>query len=158
MTRRGKILLGIAIGIPAAFAVFSAIVAFIVLRTLETTTAQPAAATAAFEEIRRSFPQRPPLIEVVNLRAGDVKINRQPGAPRKAIANLHYIVWDPEEQEMTRGTAPTWLAHMRVSITGIGNWSFSDLHVTVEDIERYAPGIVVDFKTPEGQQVLVWAK
>ncbi len=56
-----------------------------------------------------------------------------------------------------RGNAPTWVMRLRVSITGVGDWSFSDLHVTVEDIERYAPGIIFDMKTPDGEQVLVWA-
>ena len=41
---------------------------------------------------------------------------------------------------------------------GIGDWSFSDFHITVEDIERYAPGIILDFKTPDGELVLLWAQ
>jgi hypothetical protein len=58
---------------------------------------------------------------------------------------------------IVRGNAPSWVTRLRLSITGVGNWSFSDLHVTMEDIERYAPGIMLDVRTPDGDQVLVWA-
>lgn len=156
MTRR-KVILGLAIGIPVAVIIVVGSVAFIVLRTLESTPATAASATTAFDEIRRQFPQRPPLIELVNIRAGDVRINRAPQSPRKKVERLYFMMWDPEEEKVVRGNAPTWVTRLRVSITGVGDWSFSDLHVTVEDIERYAPGIIFDMKTPDGEQVLVWA-
>lgn len=156
MTRR-KLILWLAIGVPLAAIVFAGSIAYIVLRTLESTPSTAEAATAAFDEVKRQFPSRPPLIEVANLRAGDVKINRAPGSPRKKVETLYFMVWDPEEQKITRGSAPSWITRVRVSITGVGNWSFSDYHVTLEDVERYAPGIIFDVKTPEGDQVLVWA-
>jgi hypothetical protein len=158
LTRRGKILLGLAIGIPVAIALFSGAAAYLVLRTLDTQQAAPAAAAAAFEQARKAFPPRPPLIEVVDLRARNVRVNRAPNAPRRPVDKLHFLVYTPSDQEMMRGSMPAWLARMRVSITGIGNWSFSDLHITLEDIERYAPGIIVDFTTPDGEQIIVWAQ
>jgi len=158
MTRRGKILLAVAIVVPVAFLIFAATMAYLVLSTIETTQSAPDAATVTFDEVRRAFPGRPPLIEVVNLRAANVRINRDPNRPRKPVDKLHFLIWSPDGQEITRGSAPAWIARLRVSITGIGGWSFSDLHVTMEDIERYAPGVIVDFKTPDGEQVLVWAR
>jgi hypothetical protein len=156
MTRR-KLILWLAIGIPVAVIVVVGSVAFIVLRTLESTPATMSAASTAFDEVRRMFPPRAPLVELVNLRTGDVRINRAPDAPRKRVDTLYFMMWDPEEQKIVRGHAPSWVTRLRLSITGVGNWSFSDLHVTMEDIERYAPGIMLDMKTPDGDQVLVWA-
>jgi hypothetical protein len=156
MTRR-RLILWLAIGIPLAAIVFAGSLAYIVLRTLESTRSTAEAATTAFDEVRRQFPPRPALIELADLRSGAVRINRAPGSPRKKVETLYFMVWDPEKQEITRGSAPSWITRVRVSITGIGNWSFSDLHVTLEDVERYAPGIVFDMKTPDGNQVLVWA-
>ena len=158
MTRRGKILLAVAIVIPVAFLISAATVAYLVLSTIETTRSAPDAATATFEEVRRAFAGRPPLIEVVDLRTANVRINRDATRPRKPVDKLHFLIWSPDAQEITRGSAPAWVARLRVSITGIGGWSFSDLHVTMEDIERYAPGVIVDVKTPDGEQVLVWAR
>jgi hypothetical protein len=156
MTRR-RLILWLAIGIPLVAIVFAASIAYIVLRTLDSTPSTAEAATTAFDEVRRQFPPRPPLIELADLRSGAVRINRAPNSPRKKVETIHFMVWDPEKQEITRGNAPAWITRVRVSITGIGNWSFSDLHVTMEDLERYAPGIVFDMKMPDGQQVLVWA-
>ena len=156
MTRR-RLLLWLAIGIPVAVIILVATVAFVVLRTLESTPSTAASAMTAFDEVRRQFPARPPLIEVVNLGTGDVRINRAPDSARKHAPTLHFMMWDPEDQEIVRGNAPTWVTRLRVSITGVGNWSFSDLHVTLEDIERYAPGVILDVKTPDGRQVLIWA-
>jgi hypothetical protein len=156
MTRR-RLILWLAIGIPLVVISLAGTIAFVVLRTLESTPATAEAAAAAFDEVRRLFPQRPPLIELADLRSGSVKINRAPASPRKDVGKLFFMVWDPDDRTLTRGSAPLWITRVRVSITGIGNWSFSDYHVTLEDIERYAPGIVFDMKTPDGNQVLVWA-
>jgi hypothetical protein len=157
MTKR-RLLLWIAIGVPVLFIIVSASVAFIVMRTLETTAATEASAAAAFEQVRKQYPpDRPPLIQVVDIRRRDVRVNRMPNAPRKPVPTLYFMVWDKDEGKIIRGSAPSWITKMRVSITGIGDWSFSDLHVTLEDIERYAPGIILDFTTPDGQRVLLWA-
>ena len=131
--------------------------AFIILRTLDSKEGTPASAAAAFDEVRRQFPQRAPLVELVNLNTGEVRVNRVPAAPLKNVDTLHFIMWDPADQEIVRGSAPVWLLHLRISLTGFGNWSFSDLHVTTEDVERYAPGVILDLKAPGGEQVLVWA-
>lgn len=158
MTRRGKLLLGLAIGIPVAILIFSGVMAFLVLRTIESKQAPAATAAATFDEVRRTFPPRPPLVEVVDLRRAQVRVHRTPDAPRKPVDKLHFLVYDPSDQGMMRGSMPAWVTRLRVSITGVGGWSFSDLHITMEDIERYAPGIIVDFTTPDGEQVLVWAR
>lgn len=157
MSKR-RILLFIAIGVPVLFILFSASVAFIVLRTLESTPASETSAATAFDDVRRTFPDRPPLVQIVDLRRRDVRINRAPNAPRKKVDTLYFMLWDKDDEKIVRGSAPAWLANVRVSLTGIGGWSFSELHVTREDIERYAPGIIMDFVTPDGQRVLVWTK
>jgi hypothetical protein len=33
-----------------------------------------------------------------------------------------------------------------------------DLRLTVEDLERYGPTLIVDHKAPDGDRVLVWSK
>jgi hypothetical protein len=104
------------------------------------------------------FPGRAPLITIGDIRRGDVRVNRVESAPRKKVDALHFLFWSPDDQKLARGQAPPWVVRLRVSFLGIGDWSFSDLNVTLEDIERYAPGILLDFKTSDGEQVLVWAR
>jgi hypothetical protein len=155
MTRR-RLILWLAIGIPLVAIVLAGSIAYVVLRTLDSTPSTAEAAATAFDEVRRQFPQRPPIIELADLRSGALRVNRAPSSPRKRVETIHFMLWDPEKQEITRGSAPSWITRVRVSLTGIGNWSFSDLHVTLEDVERYAPGIILDMKMPDGQHALAW--
>ena len=158
MTRRVRIILWL-VGIFAVTAiVVTASVAFVVLRSVNSTLAPAAAAEQAFADIRKLHPDRPPLIDVINPRTGDVRINRTPNAPRKNVPTLYFMYWDPEDQKLVRGEAPTWITSLRVSITGVGNWSFSDFHITREDIERYSPGVIIDFKSPDGSRAIAWTR
>lgn len=157
-TRRIRIVLWIA-GLAAVTAiVLSASVAFVIFRSMSSTAAPAAAATQAFAELRKLYPDRPPLIEIVNSATLDARINRAPNAPRKNVETLYFMYWEPEDEKLVRGEAPIWITSLRVGITGLGNWSFSDFHVTREDIERFSPGIIVDFKAPDGTHAIVWTK
>ena len=33
-----------------------------------------------------------------------------------------------------------------------------DLRLSIEDLERYGPTLIVDHQAPDGQRVLVWSK
>lgn len=157
-SKRVRILLWVA-GLAAVSAVVLTVsVALIIFRSIVSTPGGQPAATEAFEEIRRMFPGRTPLVTIGDIRRGDVRVNRVESAPRKKVDALHFIFWSPDDQKIVRGQAPPWVVRLRVSVLGIGDWSFSDLNVTLEDIERYAPGILLDFKTSDGEQVLVWAR
>jgi hypothetical protein len=157
VSRRLRIFIWIAVAVATVFIISTASVAFVVLRTLNSTTAPAAAAEQTFEDIRKLYPGRPPLIEVKE-SSRDVRINRTPNAPRKNVETLHFMMWDPEDKKLVRGEAPLWVTNMRVSIFGVANWSFSDYHVTREDIERYSPGLIVDFKGPDGNYILAWTR
>lgn len=138
--------------------VVTASVAFVIFRTISSTPAPATAAEQAFADVRKQYPDRAPLIEVVNALTGDVRINRTPNAPRKDVDTLYFMYWNTEDGKIVRGEAPTWVTSLRISITGVGNWSFSDFHITREDIERYSPGIIIDFKAPDGTRAIAWTK
>src|SRR5687767_14224257 len=157
-SRRLRIFVLVA-GIAAAVIIgLTLTVAITVFRSMVAEPAAPAAAAASFDAIRRMYTGREPLISIGDLRQGQFRINRAADAPRKQVDTLRFMTWDPEDQKLVRGEVPAWVAWLRVSPLGIGNLKFSDLHVTLEDIERYAPGIVIDFKTPEEEQILVWVQ
>lgn len=158
VSRRVRIFLWVVCVFAVTAIIVTASIAFIVFRSITSTIAPAAAAEQAFADIRKMYPDRAPLVDVVNARTGDVKINRTPNAPRKDVASLYFMYWDPEDQKLVRGEAPTWITSVRVSITGVGNWSFSDYHITREDIERYSPGIIIDFKSPDGSRALAWTR
>ena len=159
-SRRVRLILWIAGGLALLVIAISATTAFVIFRTVTSTSAPAAAAAQAFADIRKQFPDRPPLIEILDTRIGisNARVNRTPNAPRKNVDTIYFMYWDPEDQTIVRGEAPPWITSLRVSITGIGNWSFSDLHVTREDIERYSPGVIIDVKMPDGTQAMAWTR
>ena len=157
-TRRVRIFLWVAALAAVAAIAVSATTAFLIFRTLTSTQTPSAAATQAFADIRKLYPDRPPLIEIIDPRTGNARINRSPNGPRRDVSTIYFMYWDPEEEKLVRGEAPTWITSLRMSITGIGNWSFSDYHITREDIERHSPGLIIDFKTPDGTQAIAWTK
>jgi hypothetical protein len=156
VSRRVRIVLWLAGAVAITAIVLSATVAFVVFRSITSTVASVTDADKAFAEIRRQYPDRAPLIEVIDMRTADVRINRTPNAPRKDVSTVYFMTWDPEDQKIVHGEAPTWITSVRASITGVGNWSFSDFHVTREDIERYSPGIILDIKSAGGVHVIAW--
>ena len=157
-SRRVRIFVIVAAVIAAVVIGLTLTVAIAVFRSMVAEPAAPAAAAASFDSIRRMFPGREPLVAIGDLRKAQFRINRAPDAPRQQVDTLKFMTWDPEDQKLVRGEVPAWVAWLRVSPLGIGNLKFSDLHVTLEDIERYAPGVIVDFKTADGEQILVWVQ
>lgn len=157
-SRRLRIFVWVAAIVAATVIGLTLTIAIVVFRSMVAEPSAPAAAAASFDSIRRQFPGREPLIVIGDMRKGQFRINRAPDAPRKAVDTIRFMTWDPEDQKLVRGEVPAWVAWLRVSPLGIGNLKFSDLHVTLEDIERYAPGIIVDFKTADGEQILVWVQ
>ena len=158
VSRRLRIFIWLAVAAAAVAIISTATVAFVVLRTVNSTPSSAEAAAQAFADVRKLYPGRAPLIDIANANVKDFRINRAPNAPRKPVETIYFMYWDPEDQKVVRGEAPTWVTSMRVSLTGVGNWSFSDFHVTREDIERYSPGVLVDFKAPDGAQMLLWTR
>ena len=131
--------------------------AYYFFRHLNRHTATEADARRDFDAIRARFQNRPPLIEIVDPKAADVRVNRleHPGGRRGET--LHVLTWKAEDGEMMKADLPVWL--MRFSSVNI----FSQLGVvpsrfrlTLDDLRRYGPGIVADYRPPGGTYVLVW--
>lgn len=134
--------------------------AIMVLR--HTTVSSPSAEQAgqAFEQVRSRFPARPPLVEVGDPRRMHVRVNRPPEtAPRHAVQAFHVLAWDGRDGKLVQSRAPVWW--MRFSLENLaaelgipmGPWA-----LTVADVERYGPGIVMDYAPPGGGRVLAWVE
>ena len=132
--------------------------AYFVLRTLETRNSTEAGATAELDALRGRFAGRPPLVEIQDARSGDIRINRATGTDAKPVTTLHVLAWKTESHELVRMAVPIWLARFSavnvLSQLGVGP---ANLRLTVQDIERYGPGIVIDFGRPEADRAVVWA-
>jgi hypothetical protein len=57
---------------------------------------------------------------------------------------------------------PFWLLRLKMRGTrfdfGGNNVDLAKLRITVEDLERYGPTLILDHKEPDGSRVLIWSQ
>ena len=88
--------------------------------------------------------------------------DRQPAPNAKSPDELHVMAFDPDDGRIVRVNIPFWLLRMKMRGTTIdfnGNrMDLEDLRLTVEDLERFGPTLIVDHRSTSGERVLVWSQ
>jgi len=136
---------------------------YFVSRYVDATEATPAAAAKQFEAVKAGFAGQKPLIEL-DSRGKFVRANTDRPIPASAPTpeQLHLLAFDPDEGRVVRFHLPFWVLRMKMGDTTIdlnGNrLDLEDLRLTVEDLERFGPSLIVDHQAPDGARVLVWSK
>ena len=132
-------------------------------RHIDTKVATPVAAAQEFEEIKRRFGDKPPLIEVDD-RGKLVRSNaKRPGPPNpKKPDELRVLAFDPDSERIVSLTIPFWVLRMKIGDQeirlGDSNMNLEDLRMSVEDLERHGPTLIIDHKARDGERVLVWSQ
>ena len=120
-----------------------------------------AAATEDFQSIRQRFAAQKPLIELDEhgtfLRAN---VDRPNGTQRPQT--LSVMAFDSHEEKLFRLDVPWWAVRLksggsRIDI-GRSNVDLARMRLTVEDLERYGPILILDQKDIDGSRVLVWSQ
>jgi hypothetical protein len=130
---------------------------------IQTRTETPAGAARTFEQISTRFTGQKPLIELDEqghyLRSNT---DRKVAPDVKTPEALHVMAFDPHDGRIVRVDIPFWLLRLKLRGSAIdfnGNrMELEDLKLTVEDLERYGPALVVDHHAQTGQHVLVWSQ
>jgi hypothetical protein len=116
-----------------------------------------------FMTARSRFVNQQPLIELTT--DDEPVLHRNTSAPRREIQSLHALVYDGRARKLTHLDVPGWL--LKVMSAGgrirIANLDVLDNEtsgkVTLEDLERHGPGLILDVKRARGsQQVLLWTE
>lgn len=152
-----KVALGAGALVAAVVVVLGGMGAYFIMRHLESTVASEAESSRAMDAIRAGFGSRPPLLEVVDPRRADIRINRLQGPGTAAVDTVHIATWKAETRESIRTEVPLWLMRFSsvnvLSHLGIAPARF---RLTVADIEQYGPGIIVDYRSANADRILVW--
>ena len=159
MRKSVKLTLGAVAIVLLALAALGGTAAYYVLRNLEERPAGEAEAVKAIDAVKARFPPRPPLIEIADPGRADVRINRAADASPVRVDTLHVINWKRETRELSRVTMPLWL--MRFSTINLAshlNISPARFRLTVADVERYGPGVIVDYGSPGTSRIFVWVE
>jgi hypothetical protein len=126
---------------------------------MRTTTV--AAATQDFQSIRQRFAAQKPLIELDEqgsfLRAN---VDRPNGTQRPQTLNI--MAFDPHDEKVIRMELPFWMLRLKSGGSrfdiGRSNVDLARMRITVEDLERYGPILILDQKDNDGSRVLVWSQ
>ena len=130
---------------------------------IDTKTASPANAAREFDEVKVQFTGQKPLIELDEhgryLRS---HTSRKPAVNAKAPDSINVMAFDPDDGRIVRVNVPFWLVRMKMSGATIDlngkHMNLEDLRLSVEDLERFGPTLIVDHRSSTGERVLVWSQ
>jgi hypothetical protein len=124
------------------------------------TAAEPAA-IESFDDVRRRFAGDPPVLDILNDREAVVRRKPPPAAPGRPLDRLQVMAWDSDDEGLSRVTLPFWLLRMKAGPLNLSSKMMADHHhidLTVEQIERYGPALLVDHQGRGGDRLLIWTE
>ena len=136
---------------------------FYMSRHIQTSAATPTSAAKEFDAVRSGFAGQRPLIEL-DRHGKFLRANTDRPAPARAPVpdQLHVLAFDPSDGRIVRFSIPFWLLRMKAGNATIdlnGNrMDLEDLRLSVHDLERHGPALIVDHQAPGGDRVLVWSR
>ncbi len=161
MTKKQKTILLAILGVVAALAI--AVIGtgiWIVRSMVENVSMTEAEATRSFDDVRARFGDTGPVISLLD---GPVLLRRAPETQTAAaLKTLHILRWDGRAERMSRVDVPFSLLRMRDGSFQLkaepgGNGLAFSTSLSVADIERYGPALLVDDTMPDGDHVLIWS-
>jgi hypothetical protein len=139
------------------FAIVAGTGSYYFLRHLNADHATEADTVRQIDAIRARFGSRQPLIEIVDPQTADARIHRSADPQGRQISTIHMLTWDADDGTRLQTEMPLWLMRFStvniLSKLGVAPERF---RLTVDDLRRYGPGIVVDYRHPGKADVLIW--
>ena len=152
-----KASLGVGGIVAVAFIALAGTSAYFVFRNLEKRQGSEREAVQSIDAVKARFGSRTPLVELADPRRADIRINRPLDASQSRVDTIHIINWKSDTRELSRAEMPLWLMRFSsVNVLSTLGLAPERFRLTVSDIERYGPGIVVDYGSAGTSRMLVW--
>jgi hypothetical protein len=157
----------LAVSIGAAVAVVALIVgAAFFFQHRESQKASAQTADAEFQRLRARFADQRPLLDMHERRSVGQVGGPQPGAP---LHSFNTIIFDTRGSDrMVRIRVPYRFARLfgRRDFRWLGELTFLDdtefdpepIQLSLAQVERHGPGLVVDYRHPSGGQFIAWVE
>jgi|SRR5215471_5872791 len=120
-----------------------------------------AAATTDLQVIRDRFANQKPLIELDD-RGNFVHANTDRPEGKQRPESLNIIAFDARDERLVRIEIPFWLLRLKSRGTlvdvGSGDIDLQKLRLTVEDLERFGPTLIIDHRDSNGSRAVVWTQ
>lgn len=162
MKRTHATILTAVIGVLAFLAIVGvSLGAWFFASAFEQETADEPAAAASFEGIRQRFAGSEPVLDVVEHEKAVLR--RQPPAEpsTRRLERLQVMAWDPDDQGLSRVTLPFWLLRLKRGPIEMSSKVMVNQHqidLTVEQVERYGPTLLLDHQAKGGDRLLIWTE
>jgi len=142
-----------------AFSALAGTGAYLFFRHLETSKVAETSAGTDFDAVRKKFLGRPPLIDVVNPRSGDIRVNRVKHPEGLRATTVYVLTWTAEDDQMLKTDIPLWMMRFSsINILSHLGIAPNRYRLTAEDVASFGPGIVVDYSEPGSKRVLIWVE
>jgi hypothetical protein len=139
-------------------AVVAASVVVLLSRYVQKEDVGPDSAAREFEQVRSRFASRLPLIEFRGFQ--DPTVRRTPSAPRHELVALHVLAYSPDDGKLTRADFPANILRFmsaggRLRLMNLDTFGDDRDRITLEDLERHGPGLILDVGGGAVGQLLV---
>jgi type II secretory pathway pseudopilin PulG len=140
--------------------------AYFIYRHVHTQFVASDNAEQQFQQTRARFAGQPPLIEM--RKGSDEPLLHRETIPKVLPAakldTLRVLAYDTRANKLVNVSIPMWLLRMAptdkfsfMKDNGI-DFDSDRVHISLDDIERRGPGLVLDQADRRGSQVLVWTE
>lgn len=139
--------------------------AYFFSRHINTQFTPPENAKQQFTEARARFAGQQPLIEI---RKNDEAVLHKEviptSGPAAKLESLRVLAYDTRANKLVRVSIPFWLLRMapskHLSFLNDNGIDFDSdrVRLTLDDLERRGPGLILDQADRRGSQVLVWTE
>lgn len=119
-------------------------------------------AAAAFDGAKRQFTDLRPILEMDADRrpvyTQGLASRRNPGT----VTSVQIMAWDAHEDTLATVTLPIWLLRLKSGPILFGQYASGlderGVRLDPKDLDRYGPGVVLEFEAPNGDHILVTAQ
>ena len=162
----GLIILGIVIFVVIVGAGVIGTFGYIVYRQMDVQTVESSSPDEEFSKALVKFAGQVPFIELPagHGEGAPVVHREQMAKDATPLTGLRVLAWGPRDRKLVRLMVPMWLlrltGHKRVLLSNRDTPLDADmnLNVSADELERHGPGLILDYTTPHGERVLVWAE
>jgi hypothetical protein len=124
-------------------------------------TATPTQAFKAFDAAGARFKDVKPIYEVDERRHPRElrRLSELPSSPERAEF-VWVLAWDPDRQRLVKVSLPFWVLKFGKQKIDImeGGFDFQRLQLDVNELQRVGPVLLFDYKSSNGERVLVWTQ
>jgi hypothetical protein len=136
---------------------------YFVSKHISTQKATSVSAVRTFDEARARFKAAPPLIEIdAAERPRELRSPRSLPTSAEKPKDLCVLAWDPDDGHLARISLPFWvLRYGKQKIDFLkqpNGLDFDRLNLDVSELERIGPALVLDYRAPSGERVLIWTQ